>query len=153
MGLEVGTKRYNPEWLRDRLKWRDDEGVPIKADWNLSKTAKNISDLQVWDYRHPEDDKELDEEEKKPEIEDAIADDLELELQNSLSLMPSEELSSEEWAQLSTKLRRRLNWPKGPGQGMQKSGSENTGRRFWQAWLRKLTPKAGKKLSQRWCLK
>ena len=86
MGLEVGTKRYNPEWLRDRLKWRDDEGVPIKADWNLSKTAKNISDLQVWDYRHPEDDKELDEEEKKPEIEDAIADDLELELQNSLSL-------------------------------------------------------------------
>ena len=86
MGLEVGTKRYNPEWLRDRLKWRDDEGVPIQADWNLSKTAKNISDLQVWDYWHPDDDKDLDEEEKKPEIEDAIADDLELELQNSLSL-------------------------------------------------------------------
>ena len=60
--------------------------MPIQADWNLSKTAKNISDLQVWDYWHPGDDKELDEEEKKPEIEDAIADDLELELQNSLSL-------------------------------------------------------------------
>ena len=89
MGLEVGTKRYSPEWLRDRLKWRDDEGVPIKADWNLSKTAKNISDLQVWDYWHPEYDKELDEEEKRPEIEDAIADDLELELQNSLSLRKS----------------------------------------------------------------
>ena len=53
MGLEVGTKRYSPEWLRDRLKWRDTEGVPIQADWNLSKTAKNISDLQVWDYWHP----------------------------------------------------------------------------------------------------
>ena len=86
MGLEVGTKRYSPEWLRDRLKWRDTEGVPIQADWTLSKTAKNISDLQVWDYWHPGDDKDLDEEEKKPEIEDAIADDLELELQNYLSL-------------------------------------------------------------------
>ena len=54
MGLEVATKRYSPEWFRDRLKWRDTEGVPIQADWNLSKTAKNISDLQVWDYWHPD---------------------------------------------------------------------------------------------------
>ena len=30
-----------PSWLRDRLKWRDAEGVPITADW------KHISDLQV----------------------------------------------------------------------------------------------------------
>ena len=86
MGLEVGTMRYNPEWLRDRLKWRDDSGVPLQADWNLSRTAKNISDLQVWDYWHPEDDKDLPEDEQKPEIDDAIAEDLELELQNSLSL-------------------------------------------------------------------
>ena len=86
MGLEVGTKRYSPEWLIDRLKWRDAEGVPLKADWNLSKTAKNISDLQVWDYFHPEDEKDFTEEELQPEICDAIAEDLELELQNSLSL-------------------------------------------------------------------
>ena len=38
--LSMGTKRYNPEWLRDRLKWTDSEGVPAKADWNLSNTAK-----------------------------------------------------------------------------------------------------------------
>ena len=86
MGLEVGTKTYSPEWLRDRLKWRDAEGVPAKADWNLSTTAKHISDLQVWDYFHPEDEKGCAEEELQPEISDAIAEDLELELQNSLSL-------------------------------------------------------------------
>ncbi len=86
MGLEVGTKRYSPEWLRDRLKWRDAEGVPVKADWNLSSTAKHISDLQVWDYFHPEDEKDFTEEELQPEICDGIAEDLELELQNSLSL-------------------------------------------------------------------
>ena len=50
IGLEVGTKRYSPEWLRDRLKWRDSEGVPAKADWSLSSTAKQISDLQIWDF-------------------------------------------------------------------------------------------------------
>ena len=86
MGLEVGTKRYSPEWLRDRLKWRDGEGVPAKADWNLSSTAKQISDLQIWDYYHPEDEKDCTEEDLQPEITDAIAEDLELELQNSLSL-------------------------------------------------------------------
>ena len=57
-----------------------------KADWNLSNTAKHISDLQVWDYFHPEDEKDFTEEELQPEICDGIAEDLELELQNSLSL-------------------------------------------------------------------
>jgi len=86
MGLEVGTKRYSPERLRDRLKWRDAEGAPAKADWNLSSTAKHISDLQVWDYFHPVDEKDFSEEELQPEICDGIAEDLEVELQNSLSL-------------------------------------------------------------------
>jgi hypothetical protein len=69
-----------PSWLRDRLKWRDAEGVPTTADW------KHISDLQVWDYFHLEDEKGCTEEELQPEILYAIAEDLELELQNSLSL-------------------------------------------------------------------
>ena len=60
--------------------------MPVKADWNLSSTAKHISDLQVWDYFHPEDEKDFTEEELQPEICDGIAEDLELELQNSLSL-------------------------------------------------------------------
>ena len=102
MGLEIGTKRYNPEWLRDRLKWKDDSGVPKEADWNLSKTAKNISDLQVWDYWHPEDDKDLPEDQQMPEIEDAIADDLELELQNSLSLRISPALRRAQLRRMGT---------------------------------------------------
>ena len=82
--LEFGTKRYPGEWLRDRLKWRDSEGVPKKPDWSLSKTAKEISDLQVWDYC-----KTCDPDAEDPEdleISEALAEDLELELQNSLSL-------------------------------------------------------------------
>ena len=54
--------------------------MPTTADW------KHISDLQVWDYFHLEDEKGCTEEELQPEILYAIAEDLELELQNSLSL-------------------------------------------------------------------
>ena len=53
MDLSCGSKRYNPNYLADRLKWLDSESVPRKADWELSETAKNISDLQQWDYWHP----------------------------------------------------------------------------------------------------
>ena len=54
--------------------------MPTTADW------KHISDLQVCDYFHLEDEKGCTEEELQPEILYAIAEDLELELQNSLSL-------------------------------------------------------------------
>ena len=83
--LSIGTKRYHPEWLRDRLRWRDSEGVPTKADWKLSSTAKHISALQTLNYFHPDDEKDFTEDELKPEIQDAIAEDLELKLQNPLS--------------------------------------------------------------------
>ena len=44
MGLEVGTKRYSPEWLRDRLKWRDAEGVP--AEGRLESEHHSEADLR-----------------------------------------------------------------------------------------------------------
>ena len=89
--IGFGSKRYPPEWLKDRYKWLDTEGRPQKPDWNLSNAAKEISDLQVWDYYNtcgssgsePED---------GPEISGELAQDLELELQNSLSLTLSPKL-------------------------------------------------------------
>ena len=104
MGLEVGTKRYSPEWLRDRLKWRDDEGVPIQAGClRMTKTS---------------------EDEKKPEIDDAIAEDLELELQNSLSLRIHPALRRAQLRRIGTAeyQRKRHICCRGSGQDMQKSG-------------------------------
>ena len=84
--LSVGTKRYPGEWLQDRLKWLDSERVPRKPDWHLSETAKAISDLMVWDYYNLSEDQ--DEEDAQPllDIQDEVVSDLQLELENSLSL-------------------------------------------------------------------
>ena len=97
--LEMGTKRYKPEYLSDRLKWLNSEGVPVDADWNLSEVAKSITDLQVWDYCHPEDEDETGE----LQITDALNEDLELELQNSLSLRLSPALRRAGLRRLGTK--------------------------------------------------
>ena len=97
--LQMGTKRYKPEYLSDRLKWLNSEGVPVDADWNLSEVAKSITDLQVWDYFHPEDEDETGE----LEITDALNEDLELELQNSLSLRLSPALRRAGLRRLGTK--------------------------------------------------
>ena len=136
MGLEVGTKTYSPEWLRDRLKWRDAEGVPAKADWNLSTTAKHISDLQVWDYFHPEDEKGCAEEELQPEISDAIAEDLELELQNSLSLRIHPSLRRAQIRRMGT-------------EEYQSKKEKETAKRARQRKLRKLLRKHKSKLVQK----
>ncbi|CAK9011826.1 unnamed protein product [Durusdinium trenchii] len=97
--LEMGTKRYKPEYLSDRLKWLNSEGVQVDADWNLSEVAKSITDLQVWDYFHPEDEDETGE----LQITDALNEDLELELQNSLSLRLSPALRRAGLRRLGTK--------------------------------------------------
>ena len=52
-GFQMGSKRFPPEWLRDRLKWLEADGKPKKADWSLSRSASAISDLVRWDYYNP----------------------------------------------------------------------------------------------------
>ena len=71
-GFQMGSKRFPPEWLRDRLKWLEADGKPKKADWSLSRSASAISDLVRWDYYSPEEDKEA-EVDAEPDIQDELA--------------------------------------------------------------------------------
>eukprot|EP00438_Fugacium_kawagutii_P023501 Skav201510 [mRNA] locus=scaffold1154:403000:409629:+ [translate_table: standard] len=83
LALGFGSKRFDPNWLSDRYKWLDTEGVPSEPNWGLSAVAKHISDLQVWDYYHPEED---DEANTSVELEGDFDETLKLDLENSLSL-------------------------------------------------------------------
>ncbi|CAJ1388657.1 unnamed protein product, partial [Effrenium voratum] len=74
-GFQMGSKRFPPEWLRDRLKWLEADGKPKKADWSLSRSASAISDLVRWDYYNPEEDKEA-EVDAEPDIQDELAPEL-----------------------------------------------------------------------------
>ena len=55
----------------------------IWGNWNLSGYAKEAADLQVWDYYNPAD---SDDDAPAVDIDACLVEDLELELQNSLSL-------------------------------------------------------------------
>ena len=109
MGLGFGTKRYPADWLSQRLRWRDAEGVPLIADWGLSESAKEISDLQVWDYYNPDpseaqdaDAQEAEDVDAQDDLGGAIEDSLKLELQNSLSLRIAPALRRAQWRRLGT---------------------------------------------------
>ena len=77
------SRRIPPQWFQDRLKWSS--GRPRKADWNLSDSAKTISDLQRWDYYNPEEDAENDLEEGL-ELDGDLALELAANAENCLSL-------------------------------------------------------------------
>ena len=84
--LRMGSRRFPAAWLSERLKWLDDSGKPIQADWSLSDSAKQISDLIRWDYFNPEEDLEQEAEDGGFDLDADLAEDLDLSLQNSLSL-------------------------------------------------------------------
>ncbi|CAE7256619.1 unnamed protein product, partial [Symbiodinium natans] len=86
LDLRMGSRRFPASWLSERLKWLDDAGKPIQADWSLSDSAKQISDLIRWDYFNPEEDLEQEPEEGGFDLDGELAEDLDLSLQNSLSL-------------------------------------------------------------------
>ena len=86
LDLRMGSRRFPASCLSERLKWLDDAGKPIQADWSLSDSAKQISDLIRWDYFNPEEDLEQEPEEGGFDLEGELAEDLDLSLQNSLSL-------------------------------------------------------------------
>ena len=96
--LAFGSKRYPGATLEGRLTWKDSEAVPVEPDWNLSATAKNISDLIQWDYWNPE--AGDDEQEELLDIDAKVTEDLELELQNSLNLMLHPHLRRAAWHRL-----------------------------------------------------
>ena len=100
--LCIGTKRYSPNYLQDRLKWLDSEGVPKEADWSLSETAKAMSDLQVWDYYHKEDSTQETEEPTELDLDGALTGDLEVALENSLSLRVAPALKRAAWRRMGT---------------------------------------------------
>ena len=100
--LCIGTKRYSPNYLQDRLKWLDSEGVPKEADWSLSETVKAMSDLQVWDYYHKEDSTQETEEPTELDLDGALAGDLEVALENSLSLRVAPALKRAAWRRMGT---------------------------------------------------
>ena len=68
VALEIVTSAV---WVQQKMSaknWQDQLGNPTlrkasKADWNLSDSAKTISDLQRWDYYNPGKDAENDLEE------------------------------------------------------------------------------------------
>ena len=84
--LVMGSRRFPPEWLSDRLRWLEKSGKPREPDWRLSNSAKQLSDLLRWDYFNPEEDAEKEAEDEEPELGAELAEELELPLQNSLSL-------------------------------------------------------------------
>ena len=84
--LAMGSRRFPPEWLSDRLRWLEKSGKPKEPDWRLSNSAKQLSDLLRWDYFNPEEDAEKEAEDEEPELGAELAEELELPLQNSLSL-------------------------------------------------------------------
>ena len=86
LDLRMGSRRFPASWLSERLKWLDDAGKPIQADWSLSDSAKQISDLIRWDYFNPEEDLEHEPEDGGFDLDADLAEDLDLSLQNSLSL-------------------------------------------------------------------
>ena len=56
--LEMGSRRFPADWLRDRLKWLTQSGEPPKPNWELSQAAASFSELQTRDYYNPEEDAE-----------------------------------------------------------------------------------------------
>ena len=85
MKLSMGSKRIPAQWFADRLKWLTENKVPQKPDWNLSDSARNIADLLRWDYYNPLEDAENDNPEGL-DLEGDLAEDLQLEAENSLAL-------------------------------------------------------------------
>ena len=85
MKLSMGSKRIPAHWFADRLRWLTENKVPQKPDWNLSDSARNIADLLRWDYYNPLEDGENDNPEGL-DLEGDLAEDLELEAENSLAL-------------------------------------------------------------------
>ena len=85
MKLSMGSKRIPAEWFADRLQWLTENKVPQKPDWNLSDSARNIADLLRWDYYNPLEDGENDNPEGL-DLAGDLAEDLELEAENSLAL-------------------------------------------------------------------
>ena len=83
--LQMGSRRFPVDWLRDRLRWLDESGKPLEPDWILSDSAKEISDLLRWDYFNPEEDAE-NEPDQQPDLGEDLAEDLLVPLQNSLQL-------------------------------------------------------------------
>ena len=63
--LAMGSRRFPPEWLTDRLRWLEESGKPREPDWQLSNSAKELSDLIRWDYFNPEEDAELEAEDQE----------------------------------------------------------------------------------------
>ena len=85
MKLSMGSKRIPAHWFADRLTYLTENKVPQKPDWNLSDSARNIADLLRWDYYNPLEDGENDNPEGL-DLEGDLAEDLELEAENSLAL-------------------------------------------------------------------
>ena len=85
MKLSMGSKRIPAHWFADRLRWLTENKVPQKPDWNLSDSARNNADLLRWDYYNPLEDGENDNPEGL-DLEGDLAEDLELEAENSLAL-------------------------------------------------------------------
>ncbi|CAE7513749.1 unnamed protein product [Symbiodinium natans] len=80
-----GLLAYRPNPQTGRLEVVSEQPW-AKADWSLSDSAKQISDLIRWDYFNPEEDLEQEPEEGGFDLDGELAEDLDLSLQNSLSL-------------------------------------------------------------------
>ena len=83
--LEMGIRRFPPEWLKDRPEWLTMSAEPLRANRELSSAAGSFSELRRWGYYNPEEDAE-NEVDAFPDLNDPSADELEQPLQNSLSL-------------------------------------------------------------------
>ena len=52
--MPEGSARLKTAWYAERMHWLDSEGRPLAPDWNMSETARELSDLIEWDYLNPQ---------------------------------------------------------------------------------------------------